>query len=163
MQTFLPFETFEESAAALDRQRLGKQRVETLQILKALDKYKNQNIKKVAWINHPATKMWNGHELSLIDYGIAICNEWISRGYNDTCLLKISSMKSLFENDTMLQRSMGGGDDAPWWLGVETLHDSHKAMLFSKDPQQYAQFEQSFKMTQEYWWPSDHAPDAMVI
>lgn len=36
MQTFLPYENFEESAWALDTRRLGKQRVETYQIMQAL-------------------------------------------------------------------------------------------------------------------------------
>lgn len=36
MQTFLPYPDFAESASVLDRQRLGKQRVETLQVMKAL-------------------------------------------------------------------------------------------------------------------------------
>ena len=36
MQTFLPYPAFDLSAQVLDRQRLGKQRVETLQVLKAL-------------------------------------------------------------------------------------------------------------------------------
>lgn len=36
MQTFLPYKSFEQSAACLDNKRLGKQRVEVLQILKAL-------------------------------------------------------------------------------------------------------------------------------
>jgi hypothetical protein len=36
LQTFVPENTFEHSVRVLDRQRLGKQRVETLQIMKAL-------------------------------------------------------------------------------------------------------------------------------
>jgi len=36
MQTFLPFPDFQQSAAVLDRARLGKQRVEALQTLRAL-------------------------------------------------------------------------------------------------------------------------------
>lgn len=36
MQTFLPYADFQESAYALDPKRLGKQRVETLQIMQAL-------------------------------------------------------------------------------------------------------------------------------
>ena len=35
MQTFLPYENFAASAAVLDNKRLGKQRVETLQVIKA--------------------------------------------------------------------------------------------------------------------------------
>ncbi len=37
MQTFLPYPDFARSAAVLDPARLGKQRVETLQILRALE------------------------------------------------------------------------------------------------------------------------------
>ena len=36
MQTFLPYPDFAASAAALDDRRLGKQRVEALQVLRAL-------------------------------------------------------------------------------------------------------------------------------
>ncbi|WP_407659745.1 pyrimidine dimer DNA glycosylase/endonuclease V, partial [Kineococcus indalonis] len=35
MQTFLPYPGFARSAAVLDAPRLGKQRVETLQVLRA--------------------------------------------------------------------------------------------------------------------------------
>ena len=38
MQTFLPYEDFRASARVLDRQRLGKQRVEAKQILQALER-----------------------------------------------------------------------------------------------------------------------------
>ncbi|MFL6108162.1 MAG: pyrimidine dimer DNA glycosylase/endonuclease V [Marmoricola sp.] len=36
MQTFLPYADFEKSARALDTKRLGKQRVETIQVVRAL-------------------------------------------------------------------------------------------------------------------------------
>ena len=36
MQTFLPYESFEESASVLDWRRLGKQRVEGMQIINAI-------------------------------------------------------------------------------------------------------------------------------
>ena len=36
MQTFLPYPDFAESAAVLDSKRLGKQRVEALQVLRAV-------------------------------------------------------------------------------------------------------------------------------
>lgn len=47
MQTFLPYPSFVESAKCLDRQRLGKQRVEVLQLLKAL------LVPGSGWGNHP--------------------------------------------------------------------------------------------------------------
>ena len=87
MQTFLPWPDFATSAKALDMRRLGKQRVETLQILKALT---DENY---GWQHHPATKMWRGYEVGLVNYGVAICAEWITRGYKDTCLEKIEDMR----------------------------------------------------------------------
>lgn len=48
MQTFLPYPSFAESARVLDRQRLGKQRVEVLQLLRALTGQTK------GWANHPA-------------------------------------------------------------------------------------------------------------
>ena len=36
MQTFLPYPSFEESAKVLDWRRLGKQRVEGMQIINAI-------------------------------------------------------------------------------------------------------------------------------
>ena len=58
MQTFLPYKDFSRSAKVLDRQRLGKQRVEGLQILQCL-----LGIGSLRWKNHPAVKMWKGAEL----------------------------------------------------------------------------------------------------
>ena len=148
MQTFLPYPSFEDSAACLDRARLGKQRVETMQILQSLDRFKNQGIEKSGWINHPATQMWMGYERSLIRYGKIICIEWISRGYKDTCYEKINDFNSLFTND-----------EDPWWLCKEELHTSHKSMLYKKDPDYYAHFVSASAEASDYWWPTRHAPE----
>jgi len=93
MQTFLPLEDFTASAQSLDRQRLGKQRVECLQILNALSN------PGYGWQNHPAVTMWRGAELSLAKYGVAICDEWLRRGYKDTCKAKILSFRDRFEGE----------------------------------------------------------------
>jgi hypothetical protein len=50
MQTFLPYESYARSAAVLDRQRLGKQRVEAMQILRVLAG------ETAGWGNHPAVR-----------------------------------------------------------------------------------------------------------
>ena len=92
MQTFLPYPNFRESAKVLDRQRLGKQRVETLQILRCLAG------ETEGWKNHPAVKMWRGYEIALTMYRLAICNEWVSRGYNDNCAEKMMELKNKFFN-----------------------------------------------------------------
>ncbi len=70
MQTFLPYPDFARSAAVLDPARLGKQRVETLQILRALELF------DYGWSNHPAVGMWRGHTPALVSYGLACVGEW---------------------------------------------------------------------------------------
>jgi len=75
MQTFLPYADFAISAACLDRCRLGKQRIECLQILRALLR------ETEGWRNHPNVVRWRGHEGALATYTGVIMDEWESRGY----------------------------------------------------------------------------------
>jgi hypothetical protein len=134
MQTFLPYADFAASAQTLDRQRLGKQRVECLQIAKTLHI-------GGGWANHPAVKMWRGHINALVRYGIVVCDEWTSRGYKDTCRDKLLVFASPF------------GDD-PMWLGDPELHRSHRSNLIRKLPEHYApQFESGLPADLEYVWP----------
>jgi len=74
MQTFLPYADFERTAAVLDGPRLGKQRVEVLQICNALHKERG------GWVNHPVTRMWRGYEPALVAYGLAIVRAWTAQG-----------------------------------------------------------------------------------
>lgn len=119
MQTFLPLDTFALSAVSLDRQRLGKQRVEVLQILKAL------NGETTGWVNHPVTRAWRGHESQLVDYGIAVCEAWIGRGYRDSCLEKIDAYRP------------GSPTPAPRWLGNPEVYAAYRQLLVFKMPEYY--------------------------
>lgn len=136
MQTFLPYADFAESAKVLDRQRLGKQRVENLQIIKALID------PSYGWQNHPAVKMWRGYEYALLRYQEAICNEWTSRGYKDTCLQKSID----------LLKGHPIGVFKPSWIGEHDFHRSHQSNLMRKLPEHYGQF---FDVPDnvEYVWP----------
>lgn len=137
MQTFVPYPDMNQSALVLDRQRLGKQRVETFQLLRAISDT------SIGWRNHPAAKMWRGYENGLIAYGVAICSEWISRGYKDTCLEKI--------------QAFGKADEMalpPWW-GDEKVHSSHRANLLRKLPEHYGQFGWKENPDMPYFWPID--------
>lgn len=136
MQTFLPYPSFIKSAKVLDRQRLGKQRVECLQILKAISD------PEYGWQNHPATKMWRANPQALCHYAEAICLEWISRGYRDTCLNKIS--------EYYLRDQVGA---SPSWLGNVKFHSSHRAALLFKNPEHYGKFQWSEKPKLDYVWP----------
>jgi hypothetical protein len=142
VQTFLPFPDYSLSAKVLDRQRLGKQRVETFQILKAL------TLPKYGWQNHPAVLMWRGFEIELVEYGIAICNEWVGRGYKDSITSKLEQIKpKLIEQELEIEHAI------PPWLGDERLHSSHRAALLSKNYGWYSQFDWSEKPAYDYYWP----------
>lgn len=139
MQTFLPYDDFADCARVLDRQRLGKQRVETLQIMKAL------TIPTYGWQNHPAVKMWRGYENALMDYQSATCYEWHDvRGYKDTCLGKTTA---LLGELTPIEQS------EPSWLGDEDLHASHRSNLLRKDEEWYRQFGWTEPTNLDYVWP----------
>lgn len=133
MQTFLPYPNFQLSAKALDNKRLGKQRVETFQILKSLA------YPSYGWKHHPCTKMWQGYGGALIQYGVEICLEWKSRGFKDTCLEKIVSFTSI-------------RDDMPPWLGRDDIHASHRSNLLRKDPAWYSKFGWSESPDLPYVW-----------
>jgi hypothetical protein len=138
MQTFLPLEDFAASARVLDRQRLGKQRVECLQILKALAN------PTYGWQNHPAVQMWRSFELGLIEYGVAICDEWIMRGYADSCKNQIDDFTDRFTESQWY----------PWWLGDPRLHLSHQSNLLRKAPWAYGHLWPDVPRDLEYWWPT---------
>lgn len=141
MQTFLPYEDFSKTAKVLDMRRLGKQRVETLQILQTL-----KNPIKTRWYSHPATQMWKGFEGTLVKYGMTICREWISRGYKDTCLSKIEMFSTK--------------EVTPLWLGIDKFHSIHRGILLDKNFEWYKQFNWSdprlFKVNESYpyFWPT---------
>lgn len=135
MQTFLPYKNFVRSAVVLDRQRLGKQRVEAWQILRTLTG------ESTGWINHPATKMWRSFENELAFYGICICEEWIARGYKDSLL---SRFIEYFDENIY---------EPPQWLGDSQLHLSHKSNLLRKLPNHYRQYWRRIPNNLPYLWP----------
>jgi hypothetical protein len=136
MQTFLPEPDFAASAAVLDRQRLGKQRVEVMQLLGALTG------QRAGWASHPAARMWRGHEVALARYGLAVVAEWTSRGYRDTCGPKIEALAA-------------GLADAgpPRWLGDEAFHLAHRSNLVRKLPGHYAPLWPGVPDDLPYVWP----------
>lgn len=146
MQTFLPHSDFEQVAKELDYRRLGKQRVEAMQILKVLCG-KGRILKNgtVAWQNHPAVLMWKGFEGSLAMYGVIICTEWKRRGYKDTVEGKI---RDLMEPNYSL----------PNWLGDPTFHISHQSNLIRKKPNFYGLLYPNVSDNLPYKWPVEPPP-----
>ena len=128
MQTFLPSASFARSAAALDTKRLGKQRVEALQIHRALTRA------TYGWQHHPAVKMWRGYEEALVAYGVAICDEWRRRGHADTVR---DTLITEFGREPRTQAELRAVGLLPPWLGRRTFHRWHRSKLVGKDPAWY--------------------------
>jgi hypothetical protein len=132
VQTFLPYADFERSARALDPRRLGKQRVEVIQVARAL------TVPGYAWANHPAALMWKGCEEALGRYGIVCCEVWTELGYGDTCATTIAAdLAAAGVHTIRSQAALAAADALPSWLGNEDLHRSHQSSLVRKDPEHY--------------------------
>lgn len=146
MITFLPYEDFTKCARCLDRQRLGKQRIEALMIMRALTGQHTGG-----WTNHPAVRMWRGHLNLLIKYYHEMVKEWILRGYEDNGPFPITMPKKYAEPYAYLD----GGYRGIWpiWLGMPELHASHRAALLEKLPEHYNQFNWKEEPKIEYFWP----------
>ena len=167
MQTFLAYPYFNESASVLDDKRLGKQRVECLQILNVLaigpyqrakcdadaifpvwescpvnewqkDKI-NYEYRRTPWYNHPAVRMWKGYEAALNEYARVICLKWRRRGYKDTVLEKLAPDAIVFFY--------------PPWLGNLAFHASHRSNLLRKNAEHYSQFGWTEPHNLPYVWP----------
>jgi len=141
MQTFLPYADFQKSVSVLDSKRLGKQRVETFQVLNIL----LERTQTKGWRNHPVTRMWRGYEAALQTYQNFTLTEWIKRGY-----------KNNMSFETILTEAK-----MPHWLGDERVHKSHRSNLLKKNWEHYCKYfvdESDIEYYKEfypdsYFWP----------
>ena len=113
MQTFLPYPNYVRSVKSLDYRRLGKQRVEAMQIINILEGKQASP----GWKNHPAVKMWEGYLDSLKYYCNCCIDEWLSRGYKNT----------------MVKYDVDHQNESPWWLGQTDVHRAMRARLIEKN------------------------------
>ncbi len=132
MQTFLPYDDFKKSAEALDYRRLGKQRVEAMQIINAIT-----GISSRGWVNHPCSVMWRNNVPALMHYCNVMIEEWKKRGYNNT-------MK-LYEVE-------GPDVELPDWFGHEDFHASHRANLLRKELEYYKDHGWKEDPSEPYLW-----------
>jgi hypothetical protein len=148
MQTFLPYEDFARSAEVLDRRRLGKQRVEVIQIVRAL------TVPGYAWKSHPATLMWEGYEEALGSYGLAMVEAWRQRGFDDTCEATIvADLAAAGVPAPRSQAELSAAGALPPWLGDEAVHRSHRSALIRKDPDRYGLLFPGVPDDLPYVWP----------
>lgn len=145
MQTFLPYESFIQSAEVLDKKRCWKQVVETRQILNVLEGHSK------AWGNHPAVKMWVGSEYWLKDYFNAFLQVCIEEHNINT---KYDYYYDIVETQ-----------EKPWWLGNENFHRAMRARLIEKDENFYLPLfpkDKGFN-SGKYFWPEMETKTFRII
>ncbi|GAB2753233.1 MSMEG_6728 family protein [Streptomyces bullii] len=158
MQTFLPYPDFAASAVVLDRRRLGKQRVEALQVLRGLV------VPGYGWRHHPAVRMWAGYEEALVRYGLEVCRVWREQGHQDSCAATlVADLRAVRPGGPLRdQAALAAAGELPPWLGDEAFHRSHRSALLRKDPTAYAPHFSDVPDDLPYVWPtSDRAGDAL--
>ena len=135
MQTFMTDNDYATVSYQLDNKRLGKQRVETYQILRSLTGVSS------GWLNHPATQMWKDYEYSLAEYGLQMCEEWLSRGFKDSLYQRFAAALDSLPYTTQ-----------PWWVTDVSLHKTHQSNLLRKD---FTHYSQHFHIQDDlpYVWP----------
>jgi hypothetical protein len=116
MQTFLPFESFKLSISVLDYRRLGKQRVEAMQIINSLLD------PEYGYKHHPIKLLWRNHIDALKLYHNMCLSEWESRGY-------VNNMNYYdLPNEVIIPKFS------------PQLYQSHASNLLRKDYAYYSQF-----------------------
>lgn len=148
MQTFLPYRDFEASARSLDAKRLGKQRVEVIQIVRAL------TVPGYAWKQHPAVLMWQGYEEGLGRYGLTMCDVWLELGFGDTCAGTIVADLNAFGiGEIRTESALAAAGALPPWLDNEAVLQSHQSSLVRKDPEFYRRHFPDVRPDIDYVWP----------
>lgn len=158
MQTFLPYPDFAATARVLDPLRLGKQRVEALQVLRTL------TIPGYGWRHHPVAHMWAGYEEALVRYGLEIVAAWCDLGRADTCAgtmtRELLGCRGIGAPRT--QAVLAEAGELPPWLGDPALHLSHRSALLRKDPAFYRPIFGAEPDDLEYVWPPSGRPPACM-
>lgn len=100
--------------------------------------------KPKGWVNHPAVKMWRGYETALLQYILAMTDEWKARGYKTTI-----GDKAIETHAIAVALGRVNSSELPEWLTDEaTLAEitaTHRQALLVKEYSWYHQF----------GWPED--------
>jgi hypothetical protein len=148
VQTFLPYPDFDRTARVLDLKRLGKQRVECIQVVRALTRA------DYGWRHHPAVLMWKGFEEALGRYSFTCCAVWRERGFADTCAATITAdLREAGVPVVRTQAELREAEALPPWLGDRAFHRSHQSALVRKDPDHYRPLFPGVPDDLEYVWP----------
>ena len=138
MQTFLPYPDFKTSLESLDDKRLGKQRVETYQLIAGLEGRLTKKGKPYTKgrVNHPISQMFRDNIPALKQYLNVSIDVWVARGKNNIM------EKEVIDEEVVM----------PSWFGNEELHRSHRANLLRKNTNYYGAHGWTDDSTLPYRW-----------
>ena len=137
---------FRASLAVLDNRRIGKQRVEALQLIKAIELrakakqydpndiaayFKDKGLRRPGWISHVCTLMWEDHLEALKLYMNCAIKEWCTRKNKDGRPTK-NTMKLVHVDTSKITR-------LPPFIGDDEFHAVHRSNLIYKDAEYYGQ------------------------
>lgn len=141
----------------LDQKRLVKQLLECRQIFAALAG------ETKGWRNHPATKMWRGHEYQLFEYASAVADEMSARDY--------AYQKNYYEI-LRLATPFGVTSEPSWFADDEysKIMYTHRGRLHIKNPEFYSDWSEQAKYYRDkvccdrcnYYWPT-HIEDKALV
>lgn len=109
------------------------------------------------WSNHPAAKMFKGHEYYFCLYNIALAKELFNRKKPDGSPkwnpLVCKRWLTFWMVNASKYENKKGHNSKPSWLGDNNFHISHQSNLLRKDPQYYSKFFLDVPHDLEYVWP----------
>ena len=79
---------------------------------------------------------------------MAIIDEWIYRGYKDTCRDRIITIWQSY-----VVSNWNGINTHAHWLGNDIFHASHRSNLLRKMPEYYSEFGWKEPDNLPYYWP----------
>jgi len=181
MQTFLPYASYAKTAETLDQKRLGKQRVETLQVMQVLleerlitsdkvtylakvrnDEGERVEVERTRRVPRPkelwerqrfTPKGWSHHPAVLMWRGHELALFEYQKAICKEWVKRGYSDSCLEKSEYLIAPHRDGlSDTTPDFIGDEEFHKSHKSNLFRKDEEYYAQYK-AIGGELPYKWP----------
>ena len=166
VNTFIIVPDIVKTAQLLDTKRLGKQRIEALEIINCLEEFDKTGKITSKWGNHPVVKCWMGFTNHLKVYYNIILREWINRGYNNNMEFYQIENENLyhivpcnFHNNSIVFCGTYNYYSFPFWVAFYPFYMSHQASLCRKYPKYYSSLlreELNYFLEIGYFWPCNY-------
>lgn len=149
MLVFLPYPNMRLSAHVLDSITLGEQLYASLSILRILAA-KNQGTGGVHRYTM-STRIWREYHTALLRMVNCVLSEMANRGY-EAPLEYLASAKEM-KKQRLPESWLTEEFYIPEWMGYESMHASHRAMLKNRNNYWYSQFGWDEPAVASLIWP----------